>query len=113
MGKAKGGIQEVGIQHSAEVIDKAAALDRETTGGFYISYQTLSPGVFTDIRDSGVLLTLRYLVEPRRRRVVRQAIVEDILRLFNAHPDMQFAYPTMRQVLSGSGEGGRASIKRP
>ncbi len=98
--KAKAGILQIGEAHSPEVSDRSAELARDVTGGFHISYQTLSPAVFTDLRESGVLLTLRYLVEPRRRRVVKEEIVEDVLRLVNAHEDLQFAYPTMRQVLT-------------
>jgi small-conductance mechanosensitive channel len=98
--KAKSGIQEIGLRHGTTITDQSDALSRDTTGGFYISYQTLRPGIFTDLRESGVLLTLRYLVEPKRRRVVREAIVEDVLRLFSAHDDLHFAYPTMRQVLT-------------
>jgi hypothetical protein len=43
-----------------------------------------------------ILLTIRYLCEPRRRRVAASAIWEDILDAFATHPEMDFAYPTTR-----------------
>jgi len=50
-----------------------------------------------------VRLTLRYLVEPRRRRTVRQEMWEDILRAFAAAPDIDLAYPTTRFYTLGEG----------
>ena len=46
--------------------------------------------------DIGVTLTLRFLVDPRRRRSAEAAIWEDILDAFAAADDVDFAYPTQR-----------------
>jgi small-conductance mechanosensitive channel len=54
------------------------------------------PRVFTSVEDSGVLLTARYLCEPRRRRGSAEAVWEDILRAFAERDDIDFAYPTIR-----------------
>jgi small-conductance mechanosensitive channel len=61
-----------------------------------IFYSTLTPSVYTHVKDSGVLLTIRYLCEPRRRRDSQQAIWEDILKKFAECDDIDFAYPTQR-----------------
>ena len=42
------------------------------------------------------MLTLRYLIEPRKRRGNEQGIWEEILRAFAQNPDIDFAYPTQR-----------------
>ncbi len=63
---------------------------------FMIFYTTLTPTVYTTVKDSGVLLTLRYLCHPRRRRGTAQAIWEDVLTRFAEHDDIDFAYPTTR-----------------
>jgi hypothetical protein len=42
------------------------------------------------------LLTIRYLCEPRKRRVTTQEIWEDILEEFARCDDIDFAYPTIR-----------------
>src|SRR2546422_6151469 len=40
---------------------------------FMIFYTNLTPTVYTSGHDSGVLLTLRYLCEPRQRRVTERS----------------------------------------
>lgn len=63
---------------------------------FMIFFTHLSPVVYTKIADSGVLLTIRYLCEPRRRRSTEERMAEDILARFAECPDIDFAYPTYR-----------------
>ncbi len=63
---------------------------------FMIFYSTLEPTVYTSVADSGVVLTVRYLCEARRRRGTSQAMWEEILRAFGAREDIDFAYPTTR-----------------
>ena len=61
--------------------------------------------------DFGVVLTMRYLSDPRKRRSSEQVIWEDILRAFARHKDIDFAYPTTRyydNVAEGK-EGARAA----
>ena len=69
---------------------------REAAKRYPISYANLSPTVYTKVNPSGVLLTLRYLCEPRKRRNTEQAIWEDVLDMVAAQPNIDFAYPTQR-----------------
>jgi len=64
---------------------------------FIISYSNLTPTVYTSVASSGVVLTLRYLVEPLQRRVVRETVWEAILRAFAKHEDIDLAYETQRE----------------
>jgi hypothetical protein len=48
------------------------------------------------VKDSGVMLTIRYLCDPRKRRGSEQEIWENILDAFAAHDTIDFAYPTQR-----------------
>jgi len=66
---------------------------------FVISYTNLAPTIYTSVADSGVMLTMRYLVEPRRRRGSEHQIWEAILNAFSLHWDIDFAYPTQREYL--------------
>ncbi|HUM71862.1 MAG TPA: mechanosensitive ion channel family protein, partial [Chloroflexota bacterium] len=66
---------------------------------FVISYGSLDPIIYTSVADSGVLLTMRYLVDPRRKRGSEHDIWEAILRAFHLHEDIDFAYPTQREYL--------------
>jgi hypothetical protein len=61
-----------------------------------IVYSKLTPTVYTSVEDSGVLLTVRYMCDPRKRRSSEHAIWEDVLRVFAEQPDIEFAYPTQR-----------------
>ena len=61
-----------------------------------IFFQHLTPIVWTSVADSGVVLTMRYICEPRRRRSTATAIWEEILTAFAAEDAIDFAYPTTR-----------------
>lgn len=65
-----------------------------------IFFTKLSPIVYTSVKDSGVMLTIRLLTEPRNRRTGEQEIWEDILREFAKHDDIDFAYPSQRYYLN-------------
>lgn len=56
----------------------------------------ITPKVWVTIADSGVELTLRYLVRPRRRRSISDAIGREILEKIATVPNVEFAYPTTR-----------------
>lgn len=81
--------------------DVTEALRRGRRAGqrFVISYSNVSPTVYTSVADSGVVLTLRYMVDPRKRRGSEQEIWEAMLRAFKHHWDIDFAYPTQREYL--------------
>ncbi len=63
---------------------------------FMIYYHNLTPIVYTTVADSGVVLTIRYLCEPKTRRNSEEILWEEILRQFKQHKDIDFAYPTTR-----------------
>ena len=65
-----------------------------------IRFTKLTPTVYTDVRDSGVMLTIRYLCPPRRRRSTAEEIWEDILDAFSAEACIDLAYPTMRAYVN-------------
>jgi small-conductance mechanosensitive channel len=80
----------VHLTESAEKQIKAAAKK------FLIFYTKLTPIVYTTIKDSGVLLTMRFLCDPRKRRTTEEVILEEVLEEFGKCKDIDFAYPTMR-----------------
>jgi small-conductance mechanosensitive channel len=102
--RAKEILKEIGIKHVEHLSGFAEERIREASRKFMIFYSKLTPSVYTSVKDSGVLLTLRYLCEPRRRRDSVQAVWEDVLKEFARCPDIDFAYPTRRfynNVLEG------------
>lgn len=65
---------------------------------YMISYTHLTPSVYVSKDPSGVLLTIRYLCQPRRRRLSESELWEAIFTELLRHPDIEFAYPTRRLV---------------
>ena len=63
---------------------------------YMIFYSKLTPTVYTTVKDSGILLTMRYLCDPRQRRGSEQVLWENILREFAKNPNISLAYPTQR-----------------
>lgn len=94
--KAKRLLQEIADKHLEEFVNNAEQQVRRAQKAYLIYYRHLTPIVYTDVRDSGICLTIRHLSNPRQRRSVSEAIWEDILRSFTDHEDIELAYPTMR-----------------
>ncbi len=63
---------------------------------YMISYSKLTPTVYTTVKESGILLTMRYLCDPRQRRGSEQTLWENVLREFAKNPAISLAYPTQR-----------------
>jgi small-conductance mechanosensitive channel len=101
--KAKEILQQIALKHSEKLSEAAAKKIRTSAQKFMIFYSVLTPTVYTSVQESGVLLTIRHLCEPRRRRTRSEAIWEDILEHFAAEGDIDFAYPTRRYFSSKGG----------
>ncbi len=119
--KAKAILQAIVDRHEEQLSVAAQERIREASRKFLIYYAHLTPTVYTAVEDSGVLLTIRYLTEPRKRRGTEQALWEDILEEFHRHVDIDFAYPTRRfydNVVEGKpglvpGTEGKGDSYRP
>lgn len=96
--KAKAILVNIVNELAPDVTD-AVRRGRSSGQRFVISYSNVSPTVYTSVGDSGVVLTLRYMVDPRKRRGSEQEIWEATLRAFKLHWDIDFAYPTQREYL--------------
>jgi small-conductance mechanosensitive channel len=94
--KAKELLQEIADAHDVSQNEDAAKEFEAATRKFLLKYNKLTPIVYTNVLDSGVLLTIRYLCKPRQRRGTTQSIWEAILRTFAKHPNIDLAYPTTR-----------------
>jgi small-conductance mechanosensitive channel len=110
--KAKQILLDIARKHAEQLSAEAERRVQEAARKFLIFYSKLTPIVYTSVRDSGVLLTVRYLCKPQRRRGSEEAIWEDILDAFRASPDVDFAYPTQR-FYDNQAEGRLASSGPP
>jgi small-conductance mechanosensitive channel len=89
-------LEEIAREHAESLSQTAEQKLREASKRFMIYYTKLTPAVYTTVSQSGVLLTIRYLTQPQRRRVTEAEMWEDILTRFAESPDIEFAYPTTR-----------------
>ncbi len=67
---------------------------------YLINYRQLKPAVYVTTKDSGVLLTIRLLVEARTRRSTDDRFWRALLPMIAAEPGIELAYPTGRTVIS-------------
>jgi len=113
--KAKQLLLDISQRHGEHLGVNAQQHLREAAKKFMIFYTKLTPTVYTSVKDSGVMLTLRYLCDPRQRRGSEQAVWEEILDAFAACDDIDFAYPTQRfyQNPTEGKPGARAELPQP
>ncbi len=94
--KAKRLLSAIAQKHTEQMVKTAEESFRQAARQYMIQYGSLNSRVYTSVQDSGVLLTIRYLVEPGRRRDSTEEMWEEILRTFDQYKDIDFAYPTQR-----------------
>lgn len=94
--KAKELLEEIARRNVEHFSEGAQQQMRRAAERYFISYGALTPIVYTTVKDSGVLLTIRYLVNPRERRSSEQQIWEATLDAFAEAGDVDLAYPTTR-----------------
>jgi len=94
--KAKEILTRIVNEKTTHLSEGAQEQIRRAAMKYLIYFRHLTPIVYTTVRDSGVLLTLRYITKPRLRRSSEQDVWEAILTAFAQHEDISLAYPTTR-----------------
>lgn len=94
--KAKQILTKIAAKHAEHLTAQAEQELLTASRQYLINYRKLTPIVYTKVAGSGVLLTIRYLIEPRKRRGTEHAIWEEILTEFANAPDIDLAYHTAR-----------------
>ncbi|MEZ4886307.1 MAG: mechanosensitive ion channel [Chitinophagales bacterium] len=94
--KAREILEVIVIEQTHDVSEQARLKLRKAAEKYMILYTKLTPRVYLTVKDSGVLLTIRYLTEPRTRRGSSEMLWEAILNEFAKHDNIDFAYPTLR-----------------
>jgi small-conductance mechanosensitive channel len=89
--KAKELLDEIGHGYVDAILDEAAEERVHKASNHYlIQAGKLTPMVYTSVKENGILLTLRYLCEPRKRRDSTHLIWERVLQEFAHHADIRF-----------------------
>ncbi len=95
--KAKQILTKIAVQHAQHLTAGAEQELLSASRQYVINYTKLTPIVYTKVVQTGaVQLTIRYLIEPRKRRGTEHAIWEDVLTEFARCPDIELAYQTTR-----------------
>ena len=94
--KAKEILGTIALKHAEHLTAEAERDLLAASRQYLINYKKLTPIVYTTTTASGILLTIRYLIEPRRRRGTVSAIWDDILTEFGQSSDIELAYHTVR-----------------
>jgi small-conductance mechanosensitive channel len=96
--------REILVATGGHTTEEAAIRIRRAARSYKIRYTYLTPTVYLSVRDSGILLTGRILVDVRRRRAVEQQIWRALLETFDEEPTLELAYPTTRLYVSDQPE---------
>jgi len=94
--KAKKILTDIINEHSKGINLEARKELKKASKKYLLVYRKLTPKVYTDVKDSGICLTIRYLCSPYKRRGSTEAIWEKILKQFQLNSDIDLAYPTVR-----------------
>ncbi len=98
--KAKDILLKIGEDADVELSTAAQKNLKVAARQYMIFYNNFTPIVYTSVLDSGVMLSLRYLAEPRRRRGMKQKIWEAVLTEFAQQSTIDFAYPSQRMFIN-------------
>ncbi|SHE99350.1 Small-conductance mechanosensitive channel [Marinitoga hydrogenitolerans DSM 16785] len=92
--KAKNILLNIAKKHAEHLSKEAEEKLKQAAAKYMIYYNKLTPIVYTSVKDNGVLLTIRYLIHPRKRRGSSHEIWESILEEFSNNEDINLAYPS-------------------
>lgn len=92
--KAKSLLMEILNSLLLDEIASAEAEFKRARDKHLIVYNQFTPAVYLDITERGVQIAMRYLCNPRRRRMIHHAITESILEKFSVEEHIHLAYPT-------------------
>ena len=94
--KAKKILQKIVDEFIAPQLADIENSVKQTSQPYMIKPGKITPIVYTSVENSGVLFSIRYLCNPRRRRSSTSAIWEKTLEAFAKEKEITLAYPTRR-----------------
>lgn len=110
--RAKQILVEIGRRCAEPLARDVERQVKKTAEEHLVFFRNFNPIVYTSVRDSGVLLTLRYLTPARHRRGNQEQIWEELLDAYGKEDTIDFAYPSQRYFLNyiEGKPGARAEI---
>ncbi len=92
--RAKEILLELGNKWAQDRESIVAEKVRRMADNYMIHFNKFTPIVYTSIVDSGVKLTLRYMIEAKQRRITASKIFEEFLDRIEQEPRVNLAYTT-------------------
>lgn len=86
--KAKELLEAIIDDHSLHLMEEAKSSVHEASKKYMLHYNNLTPIVYTSVSEGDVVLTLRYLCEPRKARMSENQLWQQILTEFSLHNDI-------------------------
>jgi small-conductance mechanosensitive channel len=112
--KARHVMLKLGIEHSKETIEEAEKQLDALKRSYLIPAIALKPATFVKATDNWIELTLRYIVDPRKRRAVSSAIHEQLLAAVEGDKRLKVASATMEITAHvDAPEGGESVFNLP
>lgn len=98
-------LMEVGESYTREFLKKAEADLENMRHSFLVPGVELKPAVYLKVTDNWVELTLRYVVDPKKRRSATTFIFGETFKRIQGRKDIQIASSTMNvTVIDEAGE---------
>ncbi len=98
-------LERIARRHSVLVRGEDEEFIRDNARHMLLYFTGMEPAVYVRVESDGVLLTMRYLCEPKRRRNTENVIWRDILHEFRTHPEVDFALQTHRLQFDVTDDG--------
>lgn len=76
-------------EQTKEIIEEAQAQIDEAGKDYLIYYTNLTPTIYTELKDNKIILTARYLCEPRKARMTEHALWEALLKMLKQHKEIE------------------------
>lgn len=91
-------MSEAGVKHTKAFVEEADKSLTNLERYYYIEGHVLDPNVYMQPDENGYKITLRYVVNAWMRRSTNSAIWEDIITVFETHPNISIAPPTYATI---------------
>jgi small-conductance mechanosensitive channel len=88
---AKQLLQQIIEEHVGDLENQVNEHIQNVTERYMLQTGKITPIIYTSVRGSTILLTIRYLCEPRKRRDSTHTIWEKVLISFSQHPEIELA----------------------
>lgn len=92
-------LRDVGGEYTREFLSGAQAQLEQMRQYFLIPAMETQPEVFLRVTDNWLELSMRYVTDPKKRRVATNFIFTEVFKRFREHDDIQIASSTMDLTL--------------